>query len=118
MLISFQLKFIFYPIIFEDPKRKVLVTGSIPSENLPQRPHEVPAKIRRTLVRNVVATKKEMPSTSSEFMSDSPIECPSIEDFQSQLENEVFLPWTVDKSSEGVVNFQLHDGATVFQNTL
>ena len=51
-----------------------------------------------------------MPSTSSEFMSGSPIECPSVKEFQSQLENEVFLPWTVDKSSEGVVNFQLHDG--------
>ena len=44
-----------------DPKRKILVTGSIPTENLPTKSHDVVSKKeRRTLVRVNV---EDMPSS-------------------------------------------------------
>ena len=46
-----------------DPKRKILVTGTIPTENLPTKGHDVVSKKeRRTLVRVNV---EDMPSSST-----------------------------------------------------
>lgn len=90
------------------------MTGSVPTEKLPQRSHEVPTKIRRTLVRSTAiqpTLDEEMPSTSSDLMSGTPMECPSIEDLLSQLENEVVLPWTVETTRENEsIKFLLYDG--------
>ena len=102
-----------------------MVTGSIPTENLPKKPLDKPTKVRRTLVRNTAEVPDaSMPSASSGLMSESPFERPSIEDFQSQLNNEAVLPWTVDITRENeVIKFQLHDGGhsiakyTVILNT-
>jgi hypothetical protein len=49
-------------------KRKTLVTGSIPTENLPQKSHEAPSKQeRRSLVGKIDTAIVEKPSTSSEI---------------------------------------------------
>jgi hypothetical protein len=49
-----------------DPKRKILVTGRVPTENLPKRSHEIEIKERRTLVRTpLMAEDKASTSASS-----------------------------------------------------
>ena len=75
-----------------------MVTGSIPTEKLPQKSHDVPTKTRRTLVRNVLGSEENMPSTSSDMMHEfeSLEEYPNIEDLRIQLNTEVLLPWTVE----------------------
>ena len=94
-----------------------MVTGSIPTEKLPQKSHDVPTKTRRTLVRNVLGSEENMPSTSSDMMHEfeSLEEYPNIEDLRIQLNTEVLLPWTVETDETTPesqdMHFRLHDGA-------
>ena len=93
-----------------------MVTGSIPTEKLPQKSHDVPTKTRRTLVRNVLGSEENMPSTSSDMMHEfeSLEEYPNIEDLRIQLNTEVLLPWTVETDETTPesqdMHFRLHDG--------
>ena len=89
----------------EDPKRKCLVTGSIPTEKLPQKSHQVATKTRRTLVRHVKEPEENMLSTSGQ-MFQSLEEFQSVEDFTIQLDNEELLPWTVE-TKDTDIRFQL-----------
>ena len=59
-----------------------MVTGSIPTEKLPQKSHDVPTKTRRTLVQNVLGSEENMPSTSFDMIHEfeSLEEYPNIED--------------------------------------
>ena len=86
------------------PKRKILVTGSIPPENLPIKSHDVMSKKeRRTLVRLNV---EDMPSSStasassyhalSEVSPEIPAEPISIRDLHRQLVKIDILAWTVN----------------------
>ncbi|CAB4041584.1 Transposable element P transposase [Paramuricea clavata] len=52
------------------PKRKVLVMGSIPTENLPTKSHDMPKiKERHTLIK---VDPQNMPCTSSDILPDVP----------------------------------------------
>ena len=86
------------------PKRKILVTGSIPPENLLTKSHDVMSKKeRRTLVRVNV---EDMPSSStasassyhalSEVSPEIPAELISIRDLHRQLVKIDILAWTVN----------------------
>ena len=44
-----------------NPKRKILITGNVPTENLPTKSHEVPKTERRFIIGNDI-----QPSTSQE----------------------------------------------------
>ena len=103
-----------------DPKRKILVTGSIPTENLPTKSHDVVSKKeRRTLVRVNV---EDMPSTSTasassyhalyEVSLEIPAEPISIRDLHMQLVKIDILPWTVKNIDDmnKTLKLELFDG--------
>ncbi|CAB4019606.1 Hypothetical predicted protein, partial [Paramuricea clavata] len=46
--------------------RKTLVTGSVPTENLPEKIHETPRRERRSLVKKGDIAVFDQPSTSSQ----------------------------------------------------
>lgn len=46
------LQYAYFGTFLKDPKRKSLVTGSIPTENLPKKRQDLPTKVRRILVSN------------------------------------------------------------------
>ena len=87
-------------------KRKTLVTGSIPTENLPQKSHEAPSKPeRRSLVRKVDTAVVEKPSTSSQIEP----RFADMEDFTRQLDQMTIEPWQIDKSYEGEIRIEFYD---------
>ena len=86
-----------------DPTRKILVTGSVPTENLPKRSHEIEKKERRPLVRSSVESE-DVPSTSSSLLN------LSAEDALKQLKVEPVAPWVSEKQENGEVDFKLWDG--------
>ena len=87
-------------------KRKTLVTGSIPTVNLPQKSHEAPSKPeRRSLVRKIDIAVVEKPSTSSEIEP----RFADMEDFTRQLDQMTIEPWQIDKSYEGEIRIEFYD---------
>ena len=86
-----------------DPTRKILVTGSVPTENLPKRSHEIEKKERRPLLRSSVKSE-DVPSTSSSLLS------LSAEDALKQLKVESVALWVSEKQENGEVYFKLWDG--------
>ena len=87
--------------------RKTLVTGSVPTENLPEKSHK--ARKRRPLVRKAHTSADtavvEKPSTSSQ----SEPQFSDIQDFTRQLEQKRIQPWQIEKSYEGEIRIELHD---------
>ena len=81
-----------------DPTRKILVTGSVPTENLPKRSHEIEKKERRPLVRSSVESE-DVPSTSSSLLNYL-----SAEDALKQLKVEPVAPWVSEKQENGEVD--------------
>jgi hypothetical protein len=96
MLICLLCKYLYLSL---DPKRKILVTGSVPTENLPKRSHEIETKERRTLVRTPLLAEVK-PSTSA-LSSLSLLE---------QLDEESFAPWESEKMENGNMQFKWCDG--------
>ena len=85
-----------------------MVTGSIPTENLPTKSHDVPRKVeRRTLVRTSLDSLEDMPSISSHSLSATTITNPI-----EQLDEAAILHCKVDrcKDSDGEVKIELYDG--------
>ncbi|CAB4010990.1 Transposable element P transposase [Paramuricea clavata] len=76
------------------PKRKVLVTGSIPTENLPTKSHD-----------KVTASVADTPSTSSSDVSPTL----TLEDLQKYMIGKHILPWTVKARSEEGTKFEYYD---------
>ena len=62
-----MLIFIVFTCFIYTSKRMVLATGSVPTEKIPSRSHEVETKRRRVLVRNT-----SEPSTSAGLRSSTP----------------------------------------------
>ena len=89
-------------------KRKTLVTGSVPTENLPEKSHEAPKRERRPLVRKVDTPDIGEPSTSSQPGWSEP-RFLNMEDFTMQLEQETIHPWKINKSYEGELRIELDD---------
>jgi hypothetical protein len=81
-----------------------LITGSIPTENLPKKSHEAPKRERRSLVRHTRSAVEE-PTTSSQsepLFSD-------FDDFTRQLDQKSFEPWQIVGSYENEVRFEFYD---------
>ena len=85
----------------------MLITGSIPTENLPTRSHDTTKTTgRRTLTRVIL----EVPENTSCSSSVPGIPVVSIEDLRMQLDETTIAPWTVDKIDEqDCVRFKLYD---------
>ena len=91
-----------------------MVTGSIPTENLPTKSHDAPTKReRRTLMRVYV---EDMPSSStagasshasSEVSPELPAEVISIRNLHIQLSKIDILPWTVNGIADANETFKL-----------
>ena len=79
-----------------------MVTGSVPTENLPEKSHEAPKRERRPLVRNADI---DQPSTSYQ----PALQYCDFEDFTNQPEKENIQPWEFEKSNEGEMRIHLHD---------
>ena len=78
--------------------RKTLVTGSIPTENLPKRPSEKTTIPRRVLVRKATEKNDDNPSTSTAFVDPHEVQILagqqiSMKDVQEYIEKECFEPW-------------------------
>ena len=90
--------------------RKILVTGSIPTENLPEKKHDVSQPKCRTLVRKNVG---DMPSASSSTLPASSTSTTpaltSLECLVKRLNKKSIHPWQVDKSGESEVKMNFHD---------
>ena len=86
-----------------------MVTGSVPTENLPEKSHEAHKRERRPLVRKADTSADtavvEKPSTSSQ----SEPQFSDIQDFARQLEQKIIQPWQIEKSYEGEIRIELHD---------
>ena len=98
-----------------DPKRKILVTGNIPTENLPTKSHDVMSKKeRRTLVRVNVEDMQSSSTASassyhalSEVLPEIPAEPLSIRDLHMQLVKIDILPWTVNNIDDTNKNLEI-----------
>lgn len=84
----------------------MLVTGSIPTENLPTKSHDVPKKERRTLIR---VSEEDMPSSSSVDPSHLSVNI-SMADLQKHLDEENIHPWEVDTAEHSSIEMELYDG--------
>jgi hypothetical protein len=84
----------------------MFVTGSVPTENLPKRSHEIDIKERRTLVRTPLVAE-DKPSTSA---SSSLFDVVQGHDVLEQLDEESFAPWESEKMENGNMEFKLCDG--------
>ena len=82
-----------------------MVTGSVPTENLPEKSHEAPKRERRPLVRNVNTPDIDQPSTSYQ----PALQYCDFEDFTNQLEEKNIQPWQFEISNEGEIRIHLHD---------
>jgi hypothetical protein len=94
-----------------DPTRKVLILGSIPTENLPKKSHEdpKPAQPRRLLTKRDSTVDTATATSSS--MSSSTCSRPN-DQFKSllkQIYKENLDPWKIDTSVEEKVKFELYD---------
>ena len=82
-----------------------MVTGSVPTENLPTKSHEVPKRARRVLVRQHNIGGVEKPSTSSEPEP----QYSDIDDFTTQLKKKNIQPWQIEQCHEGELRIEWHD---------
>ena len=78
-----------------------MVTGSIPTENLPTKSHDRPTKERRTLVRVSIDDK---PSVST-----SDVPTLTLKDLEKYVIENNMLPWTVKLNNEESTKFEYGD---------
>ena len=78
-----------------------MVTGSIPTENLPTKSHDRPTKERRTLVRISIDDK---PSVST-----SDVPTLTLKDLEKYVIENNMLPWTVKLNNEESTKFEYGD---------
>ena len=95
--------------ILIDPKRKVLITGSVPTENLPVRSHEVPKReSRRVLVRPDVEQNPSRPSSSKQQGESQRL--PTMENLLLKLQiDETVGNWKAHKVNDDEVRIELQD---------
>ena len=90
----------YYIIDLDKPNsRKTLVTGSIPTENLPLRPHESTKTPRRTIVRKEV--EGDISSTSSTVFC--------LGDLVNQLDTTALSPWLTEIVEDEYIKCCLSD---------
>ena len=85
-----------------DPTRKVLVTGSVPTENLPKKSFEVEKSERRPLVRHSPAETSASSSTSVFDIAQ--------QDVLGKLDEKSLAPWVSDRKENGNLELMLWDG--------
>ena len=84
-----------------------MVTGSVQTEKLPEKSHDIPKRERRTVQRRqTLDTPGNQPSTSTALSQ----KIFSIEDLNKQVQKESIHPWLTNKSNEDdEVRFELFD---------
>jgi len=83
-----------------------LVTGSLPTEKLPEKSHDIPKRERRTLQRRqTFDTLGNQPSTSSGPSQKSF----DIDDLNRQVQKTSIYPWLTSKLNEEEVRLELFD---------
>jgi hypothetical protein len=89
-----------------DPKRKTLISGGVPSENLPTRKFDVVKPERRVLLRR----NEDLPtrSNSPEETPSKVVKTPSLESVIKQVQNSI-PSWKLDISPDNVVKLELYD---------
>ena len=88
-----------------DPKRKTLICGSIPTENLPKRKFDVVKPQRRVLVRQSddVCSASSLEPTSTKIVI-----TPSLDSVVKQVQ-DTMPAWKVSRSSGNGVKVELYD---------
>lgn len=101
-----------------DNNRKVLVTGSVSTENIPERSHDATKKPGRRVLVTKATTKptSSKPSTSSTSVGgpSAPVTSYTFEGLVRHLDHKKTkhgLKWTVDKSIANEIRLELYDGA-------
>lgn len=84
-------------------KRKTLITGSVPTEKIPEKSHDIRKPERSILQRKTFDTS--CPSTSTAPCQ----QIFSIDNLNQQLQQKNIHPWLVDKSNEEEVRLRLYD---------
>ena len=95
--------FLFLRILI-DPKRKTLICGSIPTENLPTRKFDVVKPQRRILVRQ----SEDVCASSLEATTTKTIKTPSLESVIEQVQ-DAMSAWKVSRSPDNGVKVELYD---------
>ena len=87
-----------------------MVTGSVPTETLPEKSHKASKRERRPLEKNV---EIDQPSTSYQ----PAMQYCDFEDFTKQLEKKNIQPWQFEKSNKGECEFIYMTNSIVFRST-
>ena len=83
-----------------------MVTGSVPTEKLPEKSHDIPKRERRTVQRRqTLDTPSNQPSTSTAPSQ----KIFSIEDLNKQVQKKSIHSWLTNKSNEDEMRFELFD---------
>ncbi|CAB4035004.1 Hypothetical predicted protein [Paramuricea clavata] len=93
------------------PTRKVLILGSIPTENLPKKSHEdpKPAQPRRSLTKRDSTVDTATATSSLMSLSTCSRSNNQFKSLLKQIDKENLDPWKIDKSVEEKVKFELYD---------
>ena len=78
-----------------------MVTGSVPTEKLPEKSHNIPKPERRTVQRRQTLDTSTSTALSQKIFS--------IEDLNKQVQKKSIHPWLTNKSKEDEVGFELFD---------
>ena len=84
-----------------------MVTGSVPTEKLPEKSHDIPKRERRTVQRRQTLDTPGNQRSTSTALSQKIF---SIEDLNKQVQKKSIHPWLTNKSNEDdEVRFELFD---------
>lgn len=88
-------------------KKDIGYTGSVPTENLPEKSHDAPKRKRRPPVRKVDTPDIDQPSTLARSGWSEPLFL-NMEDFTMQLRQKDH-PWKIDKTHAGEIRIELEN---------
>ena len=83
-----------------------MITGSVPTENLPTKSHETPQRERRQIVRFLPVDSETAPSTSGQYVAEPHYS--DINDLRRQLDQKNIHPWKLE-GSDGDIRILLHE---------
>ena len=95
-----------FKMCFLNRKEKTFVTGSVSTEKLPEKSHDIPNRERSTLQRRQTLDPLGNQLSTSTAPSQKIF---SIEDLNKQVQKKNIHPWLTNKSNEDEVRFELFD---------